>query len=55
MEKPTVMSATQYAKIAGVSRQYIQRLLQKGKPLDGVKYYYKSGDGKTSHYILIME
>jgi hypothetical protein len=54
MEKPKIISVTNYAKMIGVSRQRVQFLAQKGLPLPGVKLYYKTG-GKTSHYILILE
>ncbi len=50
-----IISVTDYAKTQGVTRQAIIKRLKKNQPLPGVKLSYKSGDGKTSHYILIME
>ncbi len=50
-----VISATEYAKKMGITRQAVAKRLIKGDSLPGIKFYYKSGTGKTSHYILIME
>ena len=49
MENKTV-SITEYAKIRGVSRQYVWKLINKGKSLPGVTSYYKVGET----YILVM-
>ena len=49
MSNKTV-SITEYAKIRGVSRQYIWKLINKGKSLPGVQSYYKVGET----YILVM-
>jgi hypothetical protein len=46
-----VVSVTDYAKMRGVSRQYIFKLIWKGKPLTGVSSYFKAG----ATYILILE
>jgi hypothetical protein len=55
MKKQMVISATEYAKKMGITRQAVAKRLIKGDSLPGIKFYYKSGTGKTSHYILIME
>jgi hypothetical protein len=50
-----IISVTKYAKKLGITRQAIAKKLLKGDPIPGIKFYYKSGTGKTSHYILVME
>ena len=54
MQQEKIISVSNYAKMRGVSRQRIQFMIKKGMPLEGVKVYYKTGEG-TSHYILILE
>lgn len=45
-----VVSISEYAKIRGVSRQYIWKLINKGKSLPGVESYYKVGET----FVLVM-
>ncbi len=53
--KMNIISVTDYAKRQGLTRQAIIKRLKKNQALPGIKKSYKSGDGKTSHYILVME
>lgn len=45
-----VISITDYAKMRGVSRQYIHKLIKKGKSLEGISLYFKAG----ATYVLIL-
>lgn len=50
MSSSKMTSVTQYARSRGVSRQYILKLISKGKSLDGVLEYFKAG----ATYVLIL-
>jgi len=50
-----IVSITKYAKSLGLTRQAIVKRIKMNNPLPGVKAYYKSGTGKTSHFILVLE
>jgi len=50
MTSQKVTSVSEYAKSRGVSRQYILKLISKGRSLDGVIEYFKAG----ATYVLVL-
>lgn len=50
VKEDKMISITDYAKMMGVSRQYVHKLIKKGKSLDGIATYFKAG----ATYVLIL-